>query len=67
VYDDRLGTFVTVPEPCTVIVNVYPEVIVKFAVTTLFPFIVIEVGFVDPVRLPAQWLNTHPVDGFAVS
>ena len=39
----------------------------KFAVIVLFPFIVMVVGFVVPVRSPLQWLNVHPVSGIAVN
>ena len=39
----------------------------KFAVTLLFPFIVMVFGFTDPVRSPLQEPNVYPVLGVAVT
>jgi hypothetical protein len=58
-----------VPFPTTAIVSVYcmGGISTKCAVTDLFAFIVIEVGFAEPVTSPLQWSNNQPASGVAVS
>ena len=64
-----MGLRVTVPEPLTVTfsVNGPPVTGANVAVTVLFAFIVMVVGFALPVRSPLQPENWKPAAGVAVS
>ncbi len=56
------------PVPSTPVVNVYITGLrVKVAVTDLFPSVVMEVGFVDPLRSPLQLVKLDPAAGLAVT
>jgi hypothetical protein len=53
-------------EPLPLVLMDSVKQLMKLAVIFLFPFIVTEIGFVDPDASPVQFVNTLPDEGFAV-